>query len=186
MQKIYTEIIGTEVINAQNGKRLARVQDLLIDPENGKVIAVIVNLKKNLIISVMDIAKWGKNIQINDPHSIIDGFEILKVKKIQEEEIKIIKSSVKTEEKKYIGTVHNYYIESDIGNLSKILTRKKFLFFHYDERIIDYREIVEIKKGEIIIKADAKVEKLKKARNFEKRNQKLAIDSGAARLKEIN
>ena len=185
MQKIFSKVINTEVINAQNGKRLARLHDLIIDPDNGKIIAIIINPKKNLIVSILDISKWGNNIQVNDPHAIIDGFEILKVKKIQEEEKKIIGSSVKTEDNDYIGKVHDYYIETDLGNLSKIITKKHFLFFNYDERIIDFKDILEIKKGEIIIKSDYKtVKETEKTESTIKAKEKLIIER--ARLKNTN
>lgn len=159
MQKLFSQIIGTEIINAQNGKRIARVKNLIIDPKDGKVLAILINANKNLIISILDIIKWGKTIQINDPHSIIDGFEILKVEEIQEKEIEILFSIVKTEENEYIGEVYDYYVETDTANLSKILTRKRFLFVHYDERLIDFKDIKKIDKKTIIIKENFKTAK---------------------------
>jgi sporulation protein YlmC with PRC-barrel domain len=184
MQKLFSHLLGTEIINSQNGKRIARLNDLIIDPENGKILAIVINPNKNLIISVLDIVKWGKSININDPHSIIDGFEILKVKKIEEDEIKVLNSTVKTEDGKTIGNVQDYYIETDIGNLSKIITSKKFLFINFDERIIDIKDIVEIKKDLIIIKDDFKTIKIPKEVPVMPQREKLAI--GRANLKETD
>ncbi len=96
---------------------------------------------------------WSNQIVINDFDDLTDTEEILKVQKVLEKNIPIIKNKVVAEDGTYLGYVMDFAMNPKLFVLTKILVSKSILgLFPYQEKLIAHQNIVEIKKDEIIVK----------------------------------
>jgi uncharacterized protein YrrD len=101
----------------------------------------------------MDIIFFGQAITIGDHEDIIDAREVIKVDDIIKGDIRILKNRVETQKGDYLGNVQDYYVDVKSFGLTKILVYKSFFgLFRGMERLIPARDIVEIKKGLIVVK----------------------------------
>ena len=152
MEKSYNQIVGAPVIVEGLGK-IARITDILIDHNDGKVCCFFVDKGKMKMITPMDILFFGQAITIHDGEDIIDAEDVIKVQNCLESNIRIHKSRVETKKGEYLGNVQNFLINTKAFGLTKIIVYKSFLgLFKSQDRIISARDIIEIKKGLIIVK----------------------------------
>jgi sporulation protein YlmC with PRC-barrel domain len=170
MEKLFSNIIGTPVLDDDIGRPLTTVKDLVIDPESGKVVGVLVDIHKNLIIAPVDILSWGDTLKIHTSDSIAPGDEILRVAEVQKRNIHIFHSRVETKKKEYIGDVFDFSVNVETLVLQKIYTAKSILgLFRYDSRIIPAKNIEKILPNKIIVTENTRVvyEKAKASASFE-------------------
>ncbi len=152
MKKAYSEIIGLPVSVEGVGK-ITRVTDILIDTTNGSIIAFFVSSGKMKIIVPVDILYFGRSLVIRSVDDVIDAQDVIKVRDILQNGIKIIKSRVETKKGEYLGHVFDYIVDTNLYSLSKIIVHKSFLgIFKTPDRLIPAQDIIEIKKGLIIVK----------------------------------
>ncbi len=153
MEKLYTDIVGSAVVEIASSRPTTTVKDLVVDPENGKLIAFVVDLRKNLVIAPIDVLSWGLTISINSHDSIVEGNEILRVDAVQQRNIPIIHQKVETKDGEYLGSVNDYAINTKDFSLRKIYVAKGFLgLIRYETRIIPAKQIVEMLPDKIIVK----------------------------------
>lgn len=151
MEKTYNQIVGAPVVVEGVGK-IARITDILIDHKDGKVCCFFVDKGKMKIITPMDIIFFGQVITIHDAEDIIDVQDVIKVQECIESGIRIYKSRVETKKGEYLGNVQDYYVDVKVFGLTKIVVYKSILgLFKSQDRIISARDIIEIKKGLIIV-----------------------------------
>lgn len=151
MHKLYSELIGMSVFDEYTNSALALINDIVIDPDTGKVLAFIV--KNNHIIVPLDVLRIARGLFIADKSHILPLDEVQRVANVLQKYIKIIGARVITErDKLYIGKTVDYEIDTTHMVLNAIYAAKTFFFFRFHERIISYRSIVEIKKETIIVK----------------------------------
>jgi uncharacterized protein YrrD len=152
MEKTYNQIIGTPVVVEGVGK-IARITDVLIDHNDGKVCCFFVDKGKLKIITPMDILFFGQAITIHDSEDIIDTQDVIKVRQCIESDVRIYKSRVETKKGEYLGKVQDYYIDVKVFGLTKIVVYKSILgLLKSQDRLIPARDIIEIKKDLIIVK----------------------------------
>ncbi|MFA6992190.1 MAG: PRC-barrel domain-containing protein [Candidatus Gracilibacteria bacterium] len=155
MEKLYSQIIGIPVMEYDSRHALTTVKDVVIDPESGKLVAVVVNSGKNLVITPVDILFWTDRIQIHNHDSIINANEVFRIKEIQEKKIFIPHACVFTENGKSLGKVVDFSIGNKDFLLKKLYVAKVFLgLFSYDNRIIPSKDIVEVLPDKIVVKND--------------------------------
>lgn len=151
MKKAYSEIVGLPVSVEGVGK-ITRVTDILIDTNNGRVMAFFVSSGKMNIVVPVDILYFGNGLFIHSLEDIIDANDIIKVREVIQNGIKILRSRVETKKGEYIGNVFDYLIDTNLYSLSKIAVHKSFLgIFKTPDRLIPMQDIIEIKKGLIIV-----------------------------------
>lgn len=152
MEKTYSQIIGIPVVIEGLGK-IARITDILIDTQTGKVSCFFVNAGKMKIILPSDIIFFGQAVIIGDNEDIVDAEDIIRVTDIIEKDIGILKSKVETRKGEYLGNVNNYIIDLKFFGLKKIIVYKSFFgLFKSQDLLISARDIVKIEKGLITVK----------------------------------
>jgi len=152
MEKPYSEIVGLPLLVDGMGKA-GRITDVLIDTTDGRVASFFVSTGKMQIISPMDIVFFGQAVVISDFEDIIDPDELIKAKKVIEADIGILKSRVVTKKGAYLGRLFDYFIDTSFYGLTKIVVYKSYFgLFRTPERIIPAKDIIEIKKGLIVVK----------------------------------
>lgn len=151
MQALYSELIGIPVFDEYSKAPLALVQDVIIDPETGKVIAFLV--KNKHIVVPLDVLRVSRGIFIPDKSHILPMSEVLRVEEVFQRRIPIAGMRVVTQrEKTYLGKVVDYAIDTTHMVLTQIHVAKTFFFFHFQEKIISYVSIIRIEKDRIIVK----------------------------------
>ncbi len=163
MERLYSKIVGTPVYD--DGIRpLTTVKDLIVDPENGKLLAFVVNLSKNLIIVPFDIISWKEVIRIHNGDSIIEGNEVIRIAEVQKRGVKIFHNKVETKDGQKLGKVNDFSVNSNSLMLQKLYLSKGILgLVRYESRIISAKNIIEILPEKIVIKDNTKVkEEVKK------------------------
>lgn len=152
MEKTYNQIIGTPVVVESLGK-IARVSDMLIDTDNGKIACFFVNKGKMKIILPSDILFFGQAIILADVDDIIDAEDIVRVTRVLKKDIRLLKSHVVTENGESLGTVHNYYVNVKFFGLMKLVVYKSFLgLFKTQDLLISARDIIKIEPKKITVK----------------------------------
>lgn len=129
-------------------------KDILIDPENGGVLGIALLMSKK-IVAPIDIRSWTiEGVKVVDESAIIERDEIIRLHDFSKDRVRIFAKPVMKEDGKILGIVHDFVIDTEVGQLKQIYVAKKLLFFTLEKRIIDYREIIEIKEDRIIVKND--------------------------------
>jgi len=153
MERLFSNIIGTPVVDDDFKHPITVVRDVIIDPERGKLIALVVDVGRNLVIAPIDILAWGDTIRIPAHDAIVEGSDILRVAEVQKKNIGIFHSKVETKKKEYIGKVVDFSIDSHDLSLKKLYTAKDILgLVRYDSRIIPAKIIEQILPKKIIVK----------------------------------
>lgn len=158
MEFLYSKFTGTPVFLESGGNPLCRLSDLLIDPDNGKVVAfgVAPNFKK--VISPMDVRLWTNQILIKDYDDIVSYDDILLAKRVLDKNAPVLGNKVFSQEGEYLGKVIDYAVHPQLLVLKKIFVAKSFLgLIHINRRIIPYSCIYQILPNKIIVKIDAEV-----------------------------
>lgn len=153
MEKLYSEIANMPILVEDAKRPVGRVRDLVIDPENGNLVAFAVNSARTKIIVPRDVEKLGHYLLIRDRDDICASDEILRVKEVLNSNVRILKSRVFTARGEYLGRVYDYAVDITFGKLKKIFAAKSlFGVLRFFERIISAKYILEIKPGKIIVK----------------------------------
>lgn len=169
MEKLFSRILGTPVL--QDGLRpITTVKDVVVDPENGKVIAFVVNVNENRIISPIDVTEWkGDFLKVHPGEVMIEGDEVLRVDKVQREGIRIERNKVVSKDGMFLGRVYDFSVDTNAMAIKNLYVAKDILgLLRYEKKIIDWKEILEITAKKIIVKSGMqKIEVEEKMPSFE-------------------
>jgi len=163
MQISAREILGLPVFGRSDEKRLGRVLDLVVLPENGKIVALFVSAGfwgRARLVSTRDILEIAENkIFIHSAREMVEVEEIVSAKKVIFDKIKILGSAVYTESGERVGSVSDFWFDHEGWFLTKIQVSPGFFSFS-PKLLVGWRDIVEIKPGKIIISSDVVLNKI--------------------------
>jgi uncharacterized protein YrrD len=137
-------------ITAPGAGKLGELGNPIVNPRNGQLLAFHV-LSNSLfgpknIISTTDIIVFDpKIIVINNPSSVINPKEVVRISESLEQKITLMKTKAYTQNKIYLGRVEDAVINSETYTIVKLYL-KHFL----QSRILPTDKIVEIKRNKII------------------------------------
>jgi len=152
MKKTYSQIIGTPIAVEELGK-VARVTDILIDTQTGKIACFFVNKGRMKIITPSDILFFGQAIIIGDIEDVIDAQDIVRVNEVINRDIRLLKSKVQTQKGEVLGNVYDFIVDIKFFGLTKIIIHKSFFgLFKTRDLLISARDIVKIEKNLITVK----------------------------------
>jgi sporulation protein YlmC with PRC-barrel domain len=156
MIKNYSSIIGTPVLNFDDGSLLAVMEDVIVDPETGKIEAFWVKPLTlpiaDAILQSQDIAEWKKNVYIKNESLISDPDEVIKITDILTKNIYVIGNKVKNQKGKNYGRVYDLDFNCDTFYVRQIHAQKSVLgIFKYESRIFSFDSIIEMTEEAIII-----------------------------------
>ncbi len=152
MEKMYSHILGTPVYEDDALRPVTSVKDVVMDPENGKMAALVVNINRALIITPIDIYSWGDTIKINNRENIISAKEVMRVEELLKRNVRIFGNKVYNKEGDYLGKVYDFTLDSSNFNLNKIYVSKTFFgLLKLSSRIIAAKNIIEILPEKIVV-----------------------------------
>ena len=156
MIRTYSQIIGTPILSHEDGRAIALLQDVIINPDTGKLegfwVKPLTLPMGNAIIQNSSILEWKKNIYINDEREITEPEDIIKISEILEMNTLIIGNRVKNESGDELGSVHDLDFDTEKLYLRNLYTQKAFFVFKYDHRIFNYDTIVKVLPEYILVK----------------------------------
>ena len=166
MEMLYSKIVGMPVFSADSVRPHFSVQDIVFDPDNGKVIGILVDRRGQNLIAPMDIISIKHGVLISSANDVVGVDDVLRVKEVFDDGRNIIGKKVKTESGDSLGKVVDASIDGLGLSLVKIHTAKVVLgMVHHDSRIFPMKSIVEVNESFVVVQDDdGKVaEKEKKA-----------------------
>lgn len=181
MQRIFTHVLGNSVVRYQDGVHLAKVQDVLINPNSGKIEALFVRtegiLSTRKVLLPQDIVEWKLNVYVHDDKAFADPNEVVRVEKLIKKNIPIFGNRVETKDGEYLGKVADFGFDTKVMQLLNLYVVKSFMyFFSIERRVIPYKEIVEITKDKIIVKKSKKAVKWRRKKVFSLEDLLVTID----------
>lgn len=161
MEKYYTQLIGLPVLS-EFGELLTRVIDIVINPENGKVVGFKV-YPEDHVIAPIDVLSLEKALIISSHEDILKTEDLFQVREVLKKNIKIYKNQVVTQDGTFLGRVIDFAIHPKLFTLTQIAVAKTALgIFYYSKHLINSKDIIEIKKDRIIVKNPLGFEPIKK------------------------
>lgn len=148
------KIIGLPVLEGISGTKIDIVKNIIVDPDNGKVVAFLVSKeffwKKNRVISFKDIVEvFADGVLIKNHDNIVESKEIFKINNILSKKIFLIGSNVLTQNGKELGILEDFLFDTLFQNILTITVKKRFSI---ERRIVGFERILSILHRKIIIR----------------------------------
>ena len=181
----FSSIINQKIISADIKLAVAYVKDIVIDPNDGKILALIVKqniFAKKQIIASLDIIGIFKNaVIISEEDRIIDINDVVRIDQILQEKTHIFRKWAKTKSGKMLGRIDDIILETNPIEIKKYFINGSAcklcfmnLFRHRDDRLITQDDIYKITKNAVIVKNDVLKNPLK-IRAFAKKEEKTIL-----------
>ncbi len=151
------ELKNGDVISLESGSTIGLVQDPIVDPKNGQVIAFDVQtgfMAKRLILPTLDIIDWQHNAIIaRGETSLIEPKDVIKVFNLIKKRFRIMRLKAFTKKGESLGRVSDIFIDSTSGMVAKYtIGRSIFLNLAEHSRIIPSSEVIKIDGKGIVFK----------------------------------
>jgi len=158
MQKMASDFEKTNVITKREKIILGSLQKIIINPDNGRVVGIMLRLpgrRKPMVANTSAIVGFGMNfMMIEDMECISMPDEIIRIKEVLDRDVNIIDSTVVDEDKRNLGKVRDYSINLLEMKLARLYVRKKpFVSPFFKNFIISAENIVKIEKKKITVKS---------------------------------
>jgi uncharacterized protein YrrD len=130
------------------------ISDIIVDPENGKIVAFSVArfLQKPKIVSEVDVLDLTQDgLLINSENALVFPSELVRIKEIIDRGIKIINSKAVTESKKSLGIIEDFLIDTETAGVVKFYIKGGLLS---PSVVLPIEKVVKIEKGKIIFSDD--------------------------------
>lgn len=161
VERLYSKIVGTPVYEDGGERPMTTVRDVVIDPENGKLVAFVVNISKNLVITPIDVLSWTEVIRVHNNDAIVVADEVLRIEQVMAKHVSIFHNKVYTKSDEYLGKVNDFSVDSNVMMLQKLYLSKGFLgLIRYQSRIVSAKNILEILPDRIVIKDETQVKEV--------------------------
>lgn len=159
MLKLLSNLRGQPVVAQQLGKPIGAIDDWVIDPERGQVVAFeLTGRQERRFLSGVDIINHldaGLVVAGEDALQSVD--ELVRVKKLIDDRCTLIGSKVVTEKGKRLGKVRDCLIDSAGLFIAKLYVQPNLLDRVFSEEMILPREhIVKMTPREVIVRYDMK------------------------------
>ena len=157
----HDRLIGTPILTVQTGSQIATISNIIVNPDNLKVVAFVVSgprISQNNILDVASVREYSSyGIVIDDVDQLVAPSDIIKIKKILDLNFDLIGLKVESKKGSKIGKLINYSLTSDDFIVQQIIVQRPTLKRFTDpELTIHRREIIEITDYKIIVKDEAK------------------------------
>lgn len=156
MNRLASEIIGRGVIVRQETVLIGHIQEIVINPEDGRLAGLIIKegFGKGKLKAVAEKDMLGLNekfVLISSYNALGDLDEIVRIKNILDLGIKIKNCKVQTISGIVLGKTVDYSVDFKLGKLSRLYVNPKNWRKITRQHIIDSKCIIRIEKDKIIV-----------------------------------
>lgn len=158
-----SRLVGTTVLSVQAGGPIGRVTHTVIDPDNLKIIAFIldgplVDRRQNILDtrSIREYSDYG--IVIDDTDELVAPSDIVKLEDVLGLNFDMLSLKVETKKGSKLGQVIDYTVSTDDFLVQQIVVKRPLVKRFVDpELLISRKEIIEVTDYKIIVKDEEKV-----------------------------
>lgn len=154
-----SRLLQTPVMSLQTGTRLASTLHPIIDPSNLRILAYEIEgplLSENpSFVRTDDIREYGRiGMIINASDELIGLDDVIQIKKVHSLHFKLIGMHVIDEQKRKLGKVDDYTLETGNFLIQQLNVRRGFIKGITDTGLLINRsQIIEINNQAIVVKA---------------------------------
>ncbi len=160
---IYSKLIGLPIMELKTQTKLGNVEEIVFNKTNFKISGLVTKssiipfINKTTIVASSDLIEISNEALIaQNCDSVISLDESPRIKELIKGGYHGINQKVYTKSGKYIGKVHDLYLETSTFEVVKILVRNIIT-----ERLIGANQIIEVKGKKIYIKDDYEISRTK-------------------------
>lgn len=156
MNRFATSLITKPVVLEQERAVVGVIEDLVIDPANGNLLGFLVRegfgKKKKKALAIKDLVGIGTKFIIVKSYSVLgDIDEIVRIKKVIDQRIHILKNRVFTVSGSYLGRVADFSIDVELSQLTRLYVSPGILGALKSQHIIGYQQIISIEEDKITV-----------------------------------
>lgn len=149
------QVLGDLVFSSQTNRKLGKIQNVIIDPEMGKIIAFDLDtvLIKNYL-TLKDIIEFQTNkIIINKEEELCDEKDLPHIKQIKEKKIRVLGARVFTESGSRVGKMSDLIFEENSGEILRYYVSRPFFLSPLKAYLIlEKSDIKKIEKRGVIVR----------------------------------
>ena len=167
MLKEVSSLKNMPLVSLSSDKRLGEASDFVFDPESGKFLAFSVGSPLPFhpvkFVSSSDIYEISSGaIWVRDDSALLELDEMVRVKNIKNQKIKVLGNKAITESGRKLGRVSDVVIDIDTLFIAKIYIGSGFVdTLVKGDLIIPISKILGITKKAVIVSDDIEKEKIK-------------------------
>jgi uncharacterized protein YrrD len=169
MKRLYSSVIGGSIVSERSGKHLATIDDVVLDHNSGRILALKVRkgflFIHNRIVMLQDIRHIdGENFYVESSQMVIPSSDVVRLHKLLPKTFSWLHLPVYSKSNKMIGRVEDIVLELMLGQVVRLYVKKDvFSMITINSFIIPFERIEKITKKKIIINEDVRGYKLKQA-----------------------
>lgn len=139
-----SQLLGKPIELAEEPGEFGQVRDIVVDPNNGRILALAVHppgwFARMRYLATQDILDFDdQGIIINDPESVADRHELIRVEQALASHIKILGQAAVTESGRSLGTIDDVLVD-----LEAWLIAKYYIKHLMSERILPAEDVHSI------------------------------------------
>ena len=156
-------------MNLQDGRRISEIEDLILDPDSGRLLAYLISGRRlfgpKRILTAPDLREVSTDVGIIDsPEVLTDPEEVVRVAEVLSQKIRLIGTPVVTESGTVLGKLRDYAVDVLSHRLERINVRGNPLS---SELIITADQILRIERSRVTVR-DAAVPETAAGENLER------------------
>lgn len=153
MKRHWSTIAGLPVLAHEGERQLGRLRGVFVHPETGQILAFLVGLFK--VITPRDVRQWENDcVWVNDPEDLLSPSEVLRLEEFGLRRTLLNGKKVLTRSGKRLGTLYDFSFDPATDRLATLDVARRFLFWEWDYRTFDAKDIQEITASAIVLNAD--------------------------------
>ena len=156
-----SSLIGTPILSIHASSKIAEISDVIIDPDNLKIIAFKLSgpmIKSTNILDAKFIREYSQyGMVIDSIDDLAEPDEIIKIANILKLNFSLIGLKVETKKGSKLGKIIDYTITNDDFLTQQIIVKRPIVKAFIDPTLTIHRkEIVEITDYKVIVKDEEK------------------------------
>jgi len=148
------QVVGSKVFDSE-GQPVGRLARVIIDPDNGRILAFELFRKGEKYLSPRDVISWKKNYLIlGQQYEIHHAADLIRLDKLLHSRyVDLLGRQVRTASGTALGQVTDYSLHCEHFMLASITAQKSYFGLWFsDARLIHQSSIIEIKPRQIIVR----------------------------------
>lgn len=153
MQKSFREILGLPIREKLSHGLLGRVEQLIVNPLNGEIVAFFTRKDHKLLLPTVDVVRVSTDaVWVENPEALAAPDEIIRIAEVIKMNTPIFGNRVFTVSRQFLGEVIDFRFETNGWVLTKIDVAKRILGIPTSQKLINSSQIVRIKSNEITVR----------------------------------